>query len=353
MVIIHIAHIDRSIIGGVQIAVPQMVKAQMQYADIGFVNIQGDDIEGIKMLNHGNIMNLTEFFSQFNTPDIVVFHEVYRFEYIRIYKKLSKVKIPYIVVPHGCLSKQAQKRKKMKKVVANCLFFNKFLKSARYIQYLSDNEKNMSAFLKLPYFISGNGIAIPQAKKRFFSSSGVKIVYIGRLEIKTKGLDLLLKAVRECSVFMRKINAKVEIYGPNYGKEHIALLKMIRKYNISDIVSIDKEKIGQEKERILLSADCFIQPSRTEGMPMGLLEALSYGVPCIVTKGVGLGNLIESYGAGYQCETSVKGLAEGLKRFFGEYKEIQSMSIKAVKLIEENFEKDRIAKITVEKYSQI
>lgn len=44
---------------------------------------------------------------------------------------------------------------------------------------------------------------------------------------------------------------------------------------------------------VLLQTDLFIQTSRHEGMPMGLLEALSIGVPCLVTVGTSLGHIIK------------------------------------------------------------
>lgn len=353
MVIIHIAHIDSSVIGGVQVAVPQMIKAQSQYASVGFINTYGDTVEGIQMLEFIKVNEIKNFPAPFNAPDLVVFHEVYRVEYIGIYKAIRKANIPYIIIPHGCLSKQAQRRKVLKKIAANLLLFNAFIRSARYIQYLSENEAGLSAFSKYPFFICGNGIRIPEKKKNDFFYDGIRIVYIGRLEIRTKGLDLLLEAIKKCEATMRQNNAYVEIYGPDYNGEHDLLRNMIENFGISDLVKLDKEKMGKEKENILLSADCFVQASRTEGLPMGTLEALGYGVPCIVTDGVGLGRIIESYGAGCRCETSARGLANAIRWIIGERENIKNMSIAAVHLIENNFDRNLVAKETVDRYKEM
>lgn len=353
MVIIHIANIDVSVIGGVQVAVPQMIKAQSQFASVGFINTHGDVIDGVQMLEYCGTFELEKFPSPFNNPDIIVFHEVYRFEYIKIYKAIRKTKIPYIVLPHGCLSKQAQKRKFAKKITGNIVFFNSFLKSAQAIQYLSDNEARMSAFSMYPSFVAGNGIDIPEKKKISFFNDGIKIIYIGRLEILTKGLDLLIEAIKKIAPLLRQNNARIEIYGPDYDGAHELLRKAITKYNISDLISVNKETMGVEKERVLLSADCFIQTSRTEGLPMGPLEALGYGLPCIVTDGVGLGELIESFGAGYRCETSVDGIADVIKQFILEREKVSSMSSAASDMIATKFDRNLIAKKTVSKYSQI
>ncbi len=353
MVIIHIANIDSTVIGGVQVAVPQMIRAQSKYASVGLINTHGDIIDGIQMLEFNGTFEKSKFPAQFDNPDMVVFHEVYRFEYVGIYKVVQKAKIPYIIIPHGCLSKQAQKRKFLKKITANILFFNSFLKSARFVQYLSENEAGMSAFPKYPSFVCGNGIRIPEKRKTDFFNDSIKIVYIGRLEIRTKGLDLLLEAIKECETLMRQTGARVEIYGPDYDGEHDLLCKMIDKFGVSDLVSLDREKMGKEKEAILLAADCFVQSSRTEGLPMGPLEALGYGLPCIVTDGVGLGELIESFGAGYRCETSARGIADAIMRLIGEREKVEAMSIAAVRLVENNFNRNLVAKETVDRYSQM
>ena len=56
---------------------------------------------------------------------------------------------------------------------------------------------------------------------------------------------------------------------------------------------------GKDKERALLDADIFIQTSRHEGMPMGILEAMSYGIPCLVTEGTTLGEYVNEVDAGW------------------------------------------------------
>lgn len=350
MVVIHIANIDTSVIGGVQIAVPKMVKAQSMYANVCLINTHGDLIDGIETIRYDGDFDICKFPKPYNEPNIVIFHELYRFEYISIYKKLTKAGISYVIIPHGCLSVKAQQKKKIKKIVANICFFNKFIKNARMIQYLSNNEQAMSAFKKYPSAIIGNGVSVPAEKKTTFNSQNLRFVYIGRLDIRIKGLDILLEAIKNCEDLLRKCGAIFEIFGPDYGGTHKLLAQMTHKLNIEDLVKIDKEKTGTEKQAILLSADCFIQTSRTEGLPLGPLEALSYGVPCIVTSGVGLGEIIESYGAGYRSENTACSVSESIELFVQNSGKAKKMSQSAIRLIEENYDIDLIAKQTVKKY---
>ena len=52
MVIVHIANIDTSVIGGVQFAVPKMIRSQSQYAEVCLLNTHGDWIEEIPTLRY-------------------------------------------------------------------------------------------------------------------------------------------------------------------------------------------------------------------------------------------------------------------------------------------------------------
>ena len=140
MVIVHIANIDISIIGGVQYAVPKMVKTQSLFAEVCLLNTHGDIIDGIETISFDGNFDVEKFPEPYRKPDIVVFHELYRFEYISIYRKLLQRGIPYIIIPHGCLSQKAQQKKRIKKTVANIVFFNKFLKSSNFVFRCSSSD---------------------------------------------------------------------------------------------------------------------------------------------------------------------------------------------------------------------
>ncbi len=89
-------------------------------------------------------------------------------------------------------------------------------------------------------------------------------VYIGRL-IYQKGVDILLRA------FASVKNGKLLVVGD--GVERDSLVKLSKELKITDRVKF----LGIRKDipEILSYADCFILPSRYEGLPMVLLEAVA------------------------------------------------------------------------------
>ena len=142
MKILHIASLHNLVSSGVGVVVPQHIRAQQEYADVALINIFGLEIPNIKkqIIYSQNSIDVILNENNFE-PDIVVFHEVYHIEFCKIAKLLCKRKIPYIVVPHGCMTHNAQKKKRIKKIIAKKLFFNKFIKDAVALQCLSENER--------------------------------------------------------------------------------------------------------------------------------------------------------------------------------------------------------------------
>ena len=85
----------------------------------------------------------------------------------------------------------------------------------------------------------------------------------------------------------------------------------INKYSLEGFEADDV--IGTMTKKIPDDIDVFIMTSRFEGMPMGLIEALSYGIPCLVTKGTNLADEVRSADAGWIAENSVLSIKDALR----------------------------------------
>jgi glycosyltransferase involved in cell wall biosynthesis len=105
-----------------------------------------------------------------------------------------------------------------------------------------------------------------------------------------------------------------------------SLLLLIGKGTLEKKLTIITEKLGLEKDVLFLgkiphnnlpnyynASDVFVLPSYYEGVPLASLEALSCGIPVVVTQSAGTGEFIEQEVEGFVVEEgNVEALSEAL-----------------------------------------
>ena len=353
MVIIHFLDREESKCNGVSVVVPQHVREQAKFEDVALINIKGAfNNKEIKQFDYVKKAPISGLPHPFNHPDLVIFHEVYCLKYIKISFYLKRKKIPYIIMPHGCLNKAAQRNKSKKKAIANLLLFNRFIKNARAIQCLSEYERDNTTG-NANKIIATNGVYLPEVTNKPLCDGKIRFVYIGRLDIYHKGIDLLIKAISLKKDIIERNNCSFSLYGPDKDDSHKKINTMIKQFGLEKCVNVYKEVTSEEKEKVLLNADIFVQTSRFEGMPMGLLEAMSYGIPVLITKGTTLDKYVYAYTAGWVSENDAQSISNGIERAISEIASKNQKATQARAIISDNYTWGKVIPQTIELYKKI
>lgn len=341
MNILFISKLTGNLWAGPNNSVPAQVLAQAKIDNVMWVNLNHVcrpewRRKEYQFVNFDNIPNCTlnDLPVPFNKPDYIVCEEIYcYFPFDKMLRSIIKSGIPYSIVPRSSLTSKAQQNHPLKKKIANLIFYNKFIKKSNAIQYLTDWEKNDSEkWFKHHNYIIPNGTYLPQEKLKQFGEIGIKVIYIGRLEIYQKGLDRLIEALADIQDQLRIANVTIELYGPNRDNTVEILTSEINKNKIEDIVSFKSSVFGEEKAKVLDSADAFIMTSRFEGMPMGLIEALGHGLPCVATEGTFLMEEIGTHNAGWVAGSSIDTVKDSLLRMISDRELLEEKSINARRL---------------------
>jgi glycogen synthase len=129
-----------------------------------------------------------------------------------------------------------------------------------------------------------------------------QIVYLGRLEIAQKGLDLLLRA---CEGLLEEEDAQLVVAGD--GRDAQTLRASVARSPVSARISFRGRVSGAEKWRLLAASQVSVMPSRYETFGLSALEALACGTPVVGfdieslrdTVGPGTGVLVPAYDVGH------------------------------------------------------
>ena len=303
MTILHICGVENKMSNGATVAVLNHVneQAKTDMADILALHIKDEILDWDEKVKP---VKVADFQDVLQKTDLIVFHEIYYMPFFKMAKAAYKAGVPYVVIPHGGLTDGAQTQLKYAKIVVNFLWAKKYISQAAGIQFLSDRERSTSRRWNANAFISPNGVSVPETYKCNFNADepGLRLIFIGRINLFYKGLDALAEAAKSIADEMRSEQISIDIYGPKEGDDRAKLEQMVQEADLSDVIKIHDGVFGEDKAKVMLDADAFIQPSRSEGMPMGILDAMAIGLPVIVTPGTSFDRDVLENDCGWVCD---------------------------------------------------
>jgi poly(glycerol-phosphate) alpha-glucosyltransferase len=289
--------------------------------------------------------------------DILHTHGIWEYPSIAVTAWHRKYRRPYMISPHGMLDPWAVKNSAWKKRLAASLYERSHLASAACIRALCESEvQAIRKFgLKNPICIIPNGVDLLQREKRLESSGENSpfepfarrrkvLLYLGRIHPK-KGLVNLLRAWKS-ALHAHPGNPDswvLAIVGWDQGGHEGELRRLRAGCGLENSVHFLGPQFGADKAACYQECDAFILPSVSEGLPVAILEAWSYGKPVLMTPEC---NLPEGFAAhaAHRIDPSIESIAKGLHQLFAmSDDERQSMGNRGLVLVKDRFTWPKIA----------
>lgn len=125
---------------------------------------------------------------------------------------------------------------------------------------------------------------------KVLSQQPSRIAFVGSFEQMYKGPDILLKAISE----LCKEGLFFQVWMVGGGRYLEEMKELACTLGVSQYIRFTGNVPSNVVKKTLNSADIFVMPSRTEGLPRALLEAMAVGLPCLASDVGGIPELISS-----------------------------------------------------------
>lgn len=324
-------------------------------------------IDGVEVVRFRSISNLLAYKAKIffvskllnrakkyiDENDVVLFSDLRTIVNWQLYSYVWRKKIPYGIFPFGQVPLGSGIQAPVKKVF-DFWWVNDFVKKASWCFYQTEHEREqlMSCFRLLAKDI--HFLPLPVEKKSFNIDKqtlsnfrkkwGIQLndqvlLFVGRLHY-LKGIDILIKTVEP----LLRVNnqLKLMIVGRDDGEEHN--LKRNISPDINKQIIFTGPLYNKEAAKAYLISKCFVfTPRFYEETSTASLEAMSWGIPVVVTKQAEI-PFLRDYKAGFIVENDSDQISCAIKKIISalpDEKEI--MSKEAIRCIKDHFLAEKVA----------
>lgn len=254
--------------------------------------------------------------------------------FLRISKRVHTI--------HNLANKEVSKNKRL----INSIFYKYFsvipVAISPLVKKSIIEEYNISS-QKVPIVYNGIDLSKCKPKNSYdFAKDDISILHIGRFS-EQKNHEMLLKSYKK--VLIKHKNLKLNLIGDGEKREEIE--NIARTLDISRHISF----LGLKSTvyDFLNEADIFILPSRWEGMPITIIEAMASALPIVATNVGGIPDMIKDNYSGLLVDVDEDRLAEALNELITKYDKREKFGRNAVKE-SEKFSSQRMANEYVKIY---
>lgn len=267
----------------------------------------------IRVVNIPNFKSIGTYFTQKKKAELIVKEQIKITDYVVLRSQSSIAQLalpyiikygkPYIIESVGCSWDSYWNHGLLGKAIAPYMYIKtrSAIKRADYVYYVT------TEFLQKRYPTKGNSVCcsnvvlepldvttLEQRLKKLEKFNPLQKVVIGTaaaLDTRYKGQEYVIKAIPELTRL--GYNVEYRLAGGIAGqRQNTFLLDLTKKYGVSDRVFFCGSLSSLEMSAYYDSLDIYIQPSKQEGLPRAIIEAMSRGCPVIGTNIAGIPELI-------------------------------------------------------------
>ena len=238
-------------------------------------------------------------------------------------------------------------------------FATKYIKfgekmASKYADEIIVLSKNVQNYFKKEYNRSTNfipnGVSKPTTlkanmiKKKYNLQKDNYILFLGRL-VPEKGIDYLIDAFKKVKTDKKLVIAGGASDTDSYFQE------LKEKSKKDDRIIFTGFVQGKELEELYSNAYIYCLPSDLEGMPLSLLEAMSYGNCCLTSDIPECAAVIEDKGISFK-KSNVKDLKSKLQELCTNEKKVKKYKKEAQDYILNKYNWDNVVEKTLELYEK-
>jgi glycosyltransferase involved in cell wall biosynthesis len=293
-------------------------------------------------------------YSNVRAYDLVHVHALFSFSTIPGCRAASASGVPYVVRPLGTLTSASLRFRSWKKKPYYALVERRHLSAAAAIHVTSPQEE--SAIRSLGFGsrvrLVPLGVDASRSQRIVRNAAGrVRFLYLGRLH-PIKQLPLLIESFGDAA---RALGGGIElvIVGGGDTAYRRQLEQMVERASLVSHVRFAGELEHTAAQQLLVDADVFVLPSRTENFGLAAAEGLAAGLPVIVTEDVGLASDVSRAHAGRVVPSDRRALANAIAELAQNAALRSVMSANARRLADERFSWSHSADALLDLYSEL
>jgi glycosyltransferase involved in cell wall biosynthesis len=264
--------------------------------------------------------------------DLLVLHSGWSSYNLAAARAAVRMGVPYVLMPHGAYEPNVFRRRSTSKQLWWRLFEHQLVTAALAIHVFFEEQIDELRQIGYagPVVVAPNGISMPDFARG--ADRAEYLLWMGRFDIETKGLDLLLNALASLDPSARP---RLRLHGPDWrgGKQQTA--QLVRELGLEDVVAIGPPLYGSQKWEALRECGLFVFPARWDAQSVMVLEAAAAGAPLLVTSTTPIGRMMAAQKAALLVDATPEAIASGITK--GLSSEAAALGVRASEVVRERF----------------